>query len=221
MRSGSSPPPPPPRKYNLARDTCLCLWLVICPSCRDELLPQGGCSDSSAPRLMSSGSEQRCLQQAQPHPTSGTPHTRAALLFSQASSAHSVSGQQFSGGKHSFCKSNVFPRKKVLVFPQRPSLRLVEPKQSSLRSACHAASRDPSWHRRLLLLTTSPTPRAPACRDEVPVQLGAEAGASRPARRAQPGAWDKQVKFAELRISALIFFFLFLELSIPQKILTS
>lgn len=32
-----------------------------------------------------------------------------------------------------------------------------------------------------------------------------------------------QVKFAELRISALIFFFffLFLELSIPQKILTS
>lgn len=31
-----------------------------------------------------------------------------------------------------------------------------------------------------------------------------------------------QVKFAELRISALnFFFFLFLELSIPQKILTS
>lgn len=66
--------------------------------------------------LMSS--EQRSLGWAEV-PTAGTasPHFQGILLFlfSQTSFAHSVAGQQFSGGKHSFCKSNIFPARKFWV----------------------------------------------------------------------------------------------------------
>lgn len=47
-------------------------------------------------------------------PLSGHP----ALLVQLSLCTHGVAGQQFSGGKHSFCKSSVFPARKSWFSPK-------------------------------------------------------------------------------------------------------